>query len=184
MQAFSVSRISVLVAAFPLSLLLHCAVFYLLPLLLPLVTALATGILGIVATILAFRGLIRSRKAQSVTAATIVLLTWFSWLLAPTKELGILMRFAIERHNYEIAVAQTAGGGLPACAAVHECQSDGHVPPYLVFPFPGLLSAWVGIVHVPQENQAPLPERLNAFGSDPVCDPKPIAPHYYVCGFY
>jgi len=25
---------------------------------------------------------------------------------------------------------------------------------------------------------------LKVFGSEPGCDPKPIAPHYYVCGFY
>jgi hypothetical protein len=184
MQALSVNRSSVVVAAFPLSLLFHSAAFYLLPFLVPLATGLVVGLLGAVAAVLALWRLAKSRNSSAVVVCAVVLTTWLTWLLCPTKELGVLTRFAFERHNYEKAVAQTAGGASPACAAVRECESDGHTPPYLVFPFPGFLSAWIGIVHVPEENQAPLSERLKAFGSEPGCDPKPIAPHYYVCGFY
>lgn len=56
--------------------------------------------------------------------------------------------------------------------------------PYVVFPFAGFLSGWIGVVHVPELNQAPDIERLKSVASDPSCDPDPIAPHYYVCVFY
>lgn len=184
MQAPSFNRGFVVIAAFPISLLIHSAAFYLLPFLVPLVTALVVGLLGAAATVVALWRLEKSRNGSAVVVFAIVFTTWLTWLFCPTSELGVITRFAFERHKYESAVAQTAGGAPPACAVSHECEFDGNTPPYLVFPFPGLLSAWIGIVHVPEENQAPLLERLKAFGSEPDCDPKPIAPHYYVCGFY
>ena len=96
----------------------------------------------------------------------------------------MFVRFWLERHEYDQAVAETIGGRQPRCLGTHECMSDGNTPPYLVFPFPGFLSAWVGIVHVPEPRQAPNIERLKSVAAAAGCDPKPIAPQYYVCSFY
>ena len=184
MQLVPVNRSSVVAAAFPLLLLFHSAAFYLLPFLVPMATALVVGLVGVIAALLALARLAKFRNRSALVVVAVVSGTWLVWLLCPIKELGVLARFTVERRNYEAAVAQTKGGASPSCIAVQECESDGRTPPYLVFPFPGFLSGWIGIVHVPEESQAPLPERLKAFGSEPSCDPKPIAPHYYVCGFY
>lgn len=79
---------------------------------------------------------------------------------------------------------QLARGEQPTCVAVNSCLVVGNDDPYVVFPFPGFLSGWIGVVHVPELGQAPNSERLKSVASDPGCDPAPIAPHYYVCGFY
>jgi len=184
MQLLRADRSFVVAAVFPLLLVLHSAAFYLLPFLAPVATASVVALVGAGAAVLAAWRLATFRNRRSLIVVVLVSATWLAWVLCPTRELGVLVRFAVERHNYEAAVAQAHGGAQPACVATHACGSDGHTPPYLVFPFPGFLNAWLGLVHVPEQNQAPLPERLKAFAWASDCDPKPIAPHYYVCSFY
>ena len=184
MQLLRVDRTIVFATAFPLLLAMHSAAFYLLPFLVPLATALVVALVGIAAVALAAWHLAKVRNRRSLVAVALVAVTWLVWVLCPTRELGVLARFSVEQHEYAEAVAQTRGGGQPSCVTTHACQSDGHTPPYLVFPFPGFLNVWLGVVHVPEPNQAPLPERLKAFASASGCDPKPISPHYYVCSFY
>lgn len=184
MQPLASIRSYLIVAAFPLLLLCHIVAFYLLPFLVTIITLLVVGVVGIATTLFALWRLVTLRNRSARVALVVVLATWLVWFALPTRELSILARFTVERHNYDAAVGQTIGGAVPTCIVSHECQSDGHTPPYLLFPFPGFLTAWVGVVHVPEENQAPLLERLEQFGTAPACDPTPIAPHYYVCGFY
>ena len=115
-------------------------------------------------------------------AIALITATWLFWVLVPTKEAAIAVRFWVDDANYEQAVAEISRGAKPSCLAAHDCLFDGR---QLVFPYPGLLSGWIGIVHVPEPDSGPDLERLKknvAAGAD--CDSKPISGHYFVCGFY
>jgi hypothetical protein len=178
------SRSSIIVSAFPLLVVLHSATFYLLPFLAPLATALGVALVGLAATGAAASRLAARRNRTAMLLIALVVATWVVWVFCPTRELGVAARFVLEKHKYEEAIAQTRGGAQPACLGTHTCASDGHTPPYLVFPFPGFLNSWVGIVHVPEQDQFPLSERMASFAAASACDPKPLAPQYYVCNFY
>lgn len=132
--------------------------------------------------------LLRQRwpRPQSVRTFLVglVAVTWLCWLFVPTTEFAVHVRFWLERSNYEKVVEQIARGEQPACLRTSECMVVGNGSPYVVFPFPGFLSAWIGVVHVPELGQAPDNEWLRSIASDPGCELTPIAPHYYVCGFY
>jgi hypothetical protein len=177
--------VSVTVAGvFPLLVLLQCALFYVLPLFVPFITGTAIAVYGVVLTAIAlWRLFSRKGKAQALVVG-ILMATWLCWAFVPTRDFSVHVRFWLERDKYEQAVAETYGGAQPRCLAKHECMSDGNTPPYLVFPFPGFLTGWVGIVHVPESSQAPSIERLKSVAAGAGCDPSPISPHYYVCGFY
>lgn len=178
------SRSSIIVSAFPLLVVSHSVAFYLLPFLTPVATALGVALVGLVATGVAVARVAAHRKRDAMLLIALVAATWVAWAFCPTRELGVTARFLLEKHKYEEAIAQTRGGAQPACLGTHACASDGHTPPYVVFPFPGLLNSWVGIVHVPGPDQFPLFERMASFAAASVCDPKPLAPQYYVCNFY
>ena len=174
----------IVATTFPVLLLLHSAAFFLLPFLVPVATAILVGAVGVLVTVWSLWRLISLRSRQVLVPITVICATWLAWGLLPMRELGVIARFAVHKHSYDVAVAQTSGGAQPACLASRECASDGNTPPYLVFPFPGFLTGWIGVVHVPEENQAPSLERLKAFASDAGCDPDPVASRYYVCSFY
>ena len=178
-------RVSMIaVGAFPLLVSLQCALFYMLPLLVPIITGAAVAAYGAALTAIALWRLVSRRSKAQVLVVGLIMATWLCWALVPTRDFAVHVRFWLKRHKYEQAVAETHGGEQPRCLATHECMSDGNTPPYLVFPFPGFLTGWVGIVHVPESSQAPSIERLKSVAAEADCDTSPIAPHYYVCGFY
>ena len=113
-----------------------------------------------------------------------VLITWLAWLSLPTRMPGVHRRLTVFADQYEGAVNLSKQGILPPCLMSRECLSVSRVPPYLVFPMPGFSNRWMGVVYVPETAQAPLKERLESFGGDPVCDGDAIAPHYFICSFF
>ena len=141
-----------------------------------------SGLLGAGATFMALSGLVR-RQAGSAAALVLTLLTWASWFAFPISRLGLIVRFAIERPEYEIAVRQTAGGAQPACVGSRRCASDGYTPPYLFFPYTSgaLLTPALGVLYVPPSEGEPSQARVAAFGSYGTCESKPIAHQFYVC---
>ena len=171
------------VVAFPAAVILYEILFFIVPFLMSIATALLVGSLGVVATGLTVWKLVQRRRPIALAPVLVVLVTWLSWWFWPEQNLSVRAKFAYERHNYDLAVSQVRRGERPTCLAKGECLSDGMSPPYLVFPFPGFLSGWVGVVYVPNEGEAPKPERLANIAAAANCDPTPIAPHYYVCGF-
>jgi hypothetical protein len=178
------SSAAAIVGTFPVLVVLQSALFYSLPFLVPLLSGAALAVYGIALLIASGWQSIVRRNKRAVPALTVVIATGLCWAFIPTKEFAVHVRFWLEQEAYERAVAETAGGAQPRCLLARECMSDGYTPPYLVFPFPGILSGWVGIVHVPEPDQAPTLARLKAIAAEAGCEPGPIAPHYYVCGFY
>jgi hypothetical protein len=177
-------RSATAVGAFPVLLLLHSAAFYLLPFPLTLAMALVVALVGFVATSAVVSRIVVQRNRFALILTALVASTWVAWLVFPTRDLGITARFHLEKHKYEEAIAQTPGGAQPACVASRTCMSDGYTPPYLVFPYEGFLNAFVGIVHVPEQDQLPRPERMAVFAAGSACDSRPLASQYYVCHFY
>jgi len=178
------SSAAAIVGAFPVLVVLQSALFYFLPFLVPLLSGAALVAYGIALLITSGWQSIVRRNRRAVLALALVITTGLCWAFIPTKEFALHVRFWLEHQAYERAVAEAAGGAQPRCLLAGECMSDGYTPPYLVFPFPGMLSGWVGIVHVPEPNQAPTLARLKAIAAEAGCEPTPIAPQYYVCGFY
>lgn len=172
------------VGVFPVLLLLHSAAFYLLPFFVTLAMAVVVALVGFIATGTAVSRVVAHRNRNALLLIALVASTWVAWVAFPTRDLGIAARFHLEKHKYEEAIAQTPGGAQPACLASRTCASDGYTPPYLLFPFPGFLNYFVGIVHVPEQDQLPLPERMAAFAAGAACDAKPLESQYYVCYFY
>ena len=176
--------LAIALGAFPALVLLQCALFYVLPFLVPLITGAAVFIYGVVLSVaVLWRRRSKRIKAQELIIG-LVAMTWLVWIFLPTKEFSVRVRFWLEKSRYDHVVAQVARGGQPGCLATHDCMFGGAMAPYVVFPFPGFLSGWIGVVHVPELNQAPDIERLKSVASDPSCDSSPIAAHYYVCVFY
>ena len=181
----NISRVLfIAVIAFPLLVLIQCGLFYVLPLFVLFLTGAAIAVFGIVLLALMLKRLFTTRSKEQALVVCVLITTWCCWYLIPTRDFAVQVRFWFQKDNYEHAVAETVGGRQPHCLEKHECMSDGNTPPYLVFPFPGLLTGWVGIVYVPETNQAPNIERLKSVGSDAGCGPSPISPHYYLCVFY
>ena len=177
------TRRVIVACGFPLLLLAQSALFCFLQFPYDLGAFLLTGLMGLVAFVGASFYLAFERSRAELLVFGIVGATWLAWALLPTRELGAFLRYQVARSKYEVAVAQTAGGGTPACVTTRACESDGATPPYIVFPFEGLLFAWNGVVYVPNENQQPEPDRLRSFSSAASCSPRRLAPHYYFCSF-
>ncbi len=169
------------IAIFPLLVLVQCAFFYVLPFLVPFLTGIALVTYGIGVSYVAMRDLAQWRTRIQLWAIVLVAATWSFWVYVPTKEAAIHVRFWIERHNYERAVAEISRGAKPGCLATDDCMFDGRE---LVFPYPGLLSAWIGIVYVPDPDNGPDLALLKSVAGVAGCDPEPISGHYYMCGFY
>lgn len=172
------------VAGFPVLVTIHCAMFFVLPFLVPLLTGAAIALYGVVLSAAVVRHLWSRRGGHQTLAVGLVAVTWIGWIFIPTQALALHVRFWLGQSRYEQVVAQVARGEHPHCLATGDCILAGKDAPYVVFPFPGFLSAWTGVVHVPEAGKAPDSERLKSVGSDSGCDPAPFAPHYYVCAFY
>ena len=170
--------------AFPALVIGQCSAFYVLPFLVPLITGAAVALYGVVLSALLLPQLWSKQEGVWKLVIGLVALTWLGWVFVPTKEFAVQVRFWLERPKYEQVVAQIARGEQPSCLRTNECLVVGNEAPYVVFPFPGFLSGWIGVVHVPELDQVPDSERLKSVASDPGCDLNAIAPHYYVCGFY
>ena len=172
------------VIAFPVLVFFQCALWFVLPFLVPLVAGAAMALGGVVLAIAVLWRLWLRRDLVHVALAGVVAMTWLAWICVPTQEFAVHVRFWLERPGYDRVVVQVARGERPSCVKGGDCFVEGNAEPYVIFPFPGFLSAWIGIVHVPASNQAPVIERLKTMSGDAGCDPGPIAPHYYVCTFY
>jgi len=169
------------VLAFPALVVGQCALFYMLPILALAFTVLAIAIYGLALSVVALLSLATYRDVPHVRAAAIVTLTGLFWLYVPTREMAIDVRFWLERYKYEQAVAEASLGEEPRCVATQECIYAGK---QLVFPYPGMLFAWVGIVHVPDPRDRPDLQSLRSVASAAACDPNPISGSYYACAFW
>ena len=183
MDNLSGNRSLAISSTFSSAMVLHSAAYYLYSPLTSLVAAAVVGVIGIVATAIAVGHLIESRAFSSIVVGALVIATWLVWMVCPTERLGALVRFTYDRNIYEQAISQTLGGGQPDCVSSRACFTDGHTPPYLVFPFSGSLNSWVGLVHVPEPDQEPRLERMQAFSALAGCEAKPVARQFYLCHF-
>jgi hypothetical protein len=159
--------------------------FYVLPFLVPLITGTAVAVYGVVLSTIVLWRFRSSQQRSRRPLIALVAATWLGWVFVPTKDFAIDVRFWLERSKYDQVVAQIGRGEQPGCLTTHDCMVvNGDALPYVVFPFPGFLSGWIGVVHVPELDRDPDLVRLKSVASDPVCDRNPIASHYYICGFY
>jgi len=172
------------VIAFPILVLVQCSMFFVLPFLVPIITGVAVALYGVVLSTVVLRHFLRKQQRVRPFLIGLIAVTWLGWVFLPTKEFAVHVRFWLEQSQYNEVVAQIDRGERPDCLTTHDCILEGDVSPYVIFPFPGFLTGWIGVVHVPELDRGPNPERLKSIASDPGCDPDSIAPHYYVCVFY
>lgn len=167
---------------FAVSMLAHCALFFVLPFLVPLLTGLAVVCVGAIALGITLYYLVKYPSRVHFATGVGVLFLWGVWLFAPTRDLGILVRFHLEKPKYSRDIANLEKGAKLACSVV--CMTDAERPEYVVFPWDGFLSAWTGIVYARSDNLTSLVNFTPPFSAGAVCNPVPLDKHFYVCGFY
>lgn len=144
--------------------------------------AMLVALVGALALIGAIVSIARRRDARSVRTALAVGATVAVWLLAPVDLVGAHLKLAIEKRQYDAAVAELLAGKEPACVAAKTCRIEAHRA-MLAFPWDGIIDNWVGVVYDPKGKVESATTQLRGvFGGDLVgC--RQLRGAYFLCSF-
>lgn len=169
---------------FALAAFVQAIGFYILRFLLPLLIAIGVAILGLVAVAIGAFACVKRRDLGSALVLLGVAATWAIWVFAPTRELAVQARYGLYSASYRAAVVDIERGIKPKCLVSGECLADPRAPGYVVFPYPGFLNNWLGVVYAPTGQIDPKFSEWQAFASLAACDTTPISGKFYICNFY
>jgi hypothetical protein len=168
------------VAVFGLVATTHCLIFYLVPLFVPLVTGGLVFILGVTAVTASVVSFRRAPSRLGGTPLFLCLAIFAAWMLLPTRHLGEVIRFMVDDSTYQVAVDQWREGKRLSCLDSGDCDIDSKYQDYLIFPYPGILPSWIGVVYTSTGTIGP----DFSFRSDAHCESAPLDNGFYLCSFY
>jgi hypothetical protein len=129
-------------------------------------------------------GLYQLWKKRNASAAVLLLgevAIFLAWGYTPTDEIGRYVRFNIDLPMYRTAIGEVSRGNVPRCAP-KECMIEKGDPTYLVFPWGGLLSSWVGVVYDPTDNLRQFVTHKPTFTGE-IMGCTQIRRNFFLCGF-
>jgi hypothetical protein len=180
MRAFSPK---IWVALFGIAAIAQSLTFYLQPVLVPVVTGALVVVIGCI-TLLASIATFGGRPSWAAGIAILLSLAiGAAWLLIPTRQVAEIVRFKVKESSFKEAIAELAHGSQPACIRSQDCMIDNREPSYVIFPYPGLLTGWVGVIYSSTGSIDPAFSGRQTFGRVN-CNPTPLEKGFFLCGFY
>jgi hypothetical protein len=153
------------------------------PSMVPFLTGALVLVVGVIALSGSIVSIARARTPAAITAVVICLAIGIASIFAPTRHLAQLIRFHFKEAGFRRAIDERKEGRQPWCVISQECLVDFKEPNYIVFPYPGLLTGWVGIVHASSGFIDPDFSSRQAFSRDTVCEVTPVEEGFFLCGF-
>ena len=174
------SRINpLLIAAFPILLVIFALTYFLLPASAELVLFPALPLYAVFATVLASRVFRRDRSTRSGVLLGLAALTWLLWAILPIKRIGGLARLYVEMPTYEASAAKDEQVLLRPCSGPDSCAPGS----FRYFPYTSglFLLPTLGVVRTPHRtsnlDERALHEQLGQID----CEPEPLAKGYFWC---
>jgi len=178
-----VSRPFLIALAFVLAAILRDLSWYFMEAITGMMFTLAVAATGVFAGVYASIYTIKTRTAPSALPLALVICAWLAWFYVPTRELAQSIAFKARLPSYLAAVAEVRESKTPECVESSACFVSKRAPGFIVFPNPGLLSGWTGIVYSPTgEIPADFAAKQD-FAGTAYCNPRPIGTNFYVCNF-